>query len=99
MSVAVARASAKPVTKQHALASASAAGLTQTELNTKDACGRTVLFYAARYGKTQVVKNLLNAGCDPNVSDNEGNTSLHEATERSHIEVMKTLLKNGKTYS
>ncbi|XP_022326911.2 transient receptor potential cation channel subfamily A member 1-like [Crassostrea virginica] len=80
-----------------AVALANAANITTSELNTRDANGRTVLFYAARYGKIQAVKNLLNAGSNPNIADIDGSTPLHEATERCHYDVMKLLLSNGET--
>ncbi|XP_033728389.1 ankycorbin-like [Pecten maximus] len=86
---------AKPMSRSYALATA--AGITESELNTRDANGRTILFYASRNGKTQVVKNLLNAGSDPNIPDVEGSTPLHEATERCHLDIVKILLKNDKT--
>ncbi|XP_048778768.1 uveal autoantigen with coiled-coil domains and ankyrin repeats-like [Ostrea edulis] len=80
-----------------AVALANAANITTNELNMRDANGRTVLFYAARYGKIQAVKNLLNAGSNPNIADVDGSTSLHEATERCHYDVMKLLISNGET--
>ncbi|XP_062602111.1 serine/threonine-protein phosphatase 6 regulatory ankyrin repeat subunit C-like [Saccostrea cucullata] len=80
-----------------AVALANAANITTNELNMRDANGRTVLFYAARYGKIQAVKNLLNAGSNPNISDVDGSTPLHEATERCHYDVMKLLISNGET--
>lgn len=79
-----------------AVALANAANITTNELNMRDANGRTVLFYAARYGKIQAVKNLLNAGSNPNIADVDDSTPLHEATERCHYDVMKLLLSNGE---
>lgn len=79
-----------------AVALANAANITTNELNMRDANGRTVLFYAARYGKIQAVKNLLNAGSNPTIADVDGSTPLHEATERCHYDVMKLLLSNGE---
>ncbi|KAJ8319908.1 hypothetical protein KUTeg_001495 [Tegillarca granosa] len=76
---------------------AKAANITENDLNTRDSNGRTVLFYAARYGKAQAVKNLLNAGSDPNIHDVEESTPLHEAVERCHTEVVKILIKNVNT--
>lgn len=71
------------------------ANITPNEINTKDSHGRTVLFYAARYGKLNAVKNLLKAGGDPNILDLDGSSPLHEAVERCHNDVVKVLLKQG----
>jgi ankyrin repeat protein len=39
----------------------------------------TVLHYAARKGRSDIVQSLLGAGANPNVQDNEGWTPLHYA--------------------
>ena len=62
----------------------------------QDSNGRSVLFYAARYGKANAVKNLLSAGSDANIADEDQSTALHEATERSHYAIIKLLVKHGK---
>lgn len=75
---------------------AAANNITPNELNTKDSHGRTVLFYAARFGKVNAVKNLIKAGGDPNVSDVDGSSPIHEAVERCHYDIVKVLLKQSR---
>lgn len=70
--------------------------ITPNEINTKDSHGRTVLFYAARFGKLNAVKNLIKAGGDPNIPDVDGSSPIHEAVERCHHDVVKVLLKQSK---
>lgn len=66
------------------------------EVNAKDSKGRTLLYYAAKYGQTEIARQLLEAGCDPNIADRNKNTPLHEATDGSHLEVIRLLVKSGK---
>ena len=69
---------------------------TSGDVNSKDSKGRTLLFYAAKYGQTEIAKQLQEAGCDPNITDCNKSTALHEATDGSHLEVVKLLIKNGR---
>ena len=66
------------------------------DVNATDEQGRSLLFYASRYVQTETIKQLLQAGCDPNIKDNFGKTPLHEAIERGSLEVAKVLIKEGK---
>ena len=65
------------------------------DVNAVDEHGRSLLFYAARYDQTDSVKQLLEAGCNPNITDNYGKTPLHEAIEKGCLDVAKVLLKEG----
>ncbi|KAL5006047.1 hypothetical protein ScPMuIL_017205 [Solemya velum] len=65
------------------------------DINTRDSKGRTLLFYAARYDRDEVAEQLLQAGCDPNLADEDGNTPLHESTDKGHIRMVKLLVKQG----
>ncbi len=38
---------------------------------------------------------VLQSGCDVNAQSYSGNTALHSACGRGHIEIVRVLLKNG----
>ncbi|XP_062920052.1 KN motif and ankyrin repeat domain-containing protein 1-like isoform X2 [Mobula hypostoma] len=70
--------------------------------------GQTALMLAVSYGRTDMVKALLNNGANVNVQDTDGSTALMCASEHGHIEIVKLLLaqpecnseltdKNGST--
>ena len=62
----------------------------------KDGCkGYTPLHWAARKGKTEVVKLLLEHGANVNAKDRFGNTPLHLAAWKGKTEVVDLLLTNG----
>ena len=67
------------------------------DVNSKDKSGKTPLYWAAEYGRTNVVKLLLKAGADVNatVSDGplKGYTPLHEAAYLGHKDTVKVLIK------
>jgi len=50
-------------------------------LNETDTKGDTALIKAATKNDFELVKILLNAGCDPNISDRDGNTPLIRTIE------------------
>ena len=66
------------------------------DVNAADEHGRSLLFFAARYDQTDSVRQLLQAGCDPNIKDNFGKTPLHEAIEKGSMAAVKVFLKEGK---
>ncbi|MFZ8811217.1 MAG: ankyrin repeat domain-containing protein [Pyrobaculum sp.] len=53
------------------------------------------LFKASRFGYLLCVKNLLDAGADPNMRNDLRETPLHYAAMEGHAEVVKMLLKHG----
>lgn len=53
------------------------------------------LFIAAQNGHFETVRYLLENGALINLPDSEGETALHIATKRRHIEIVKLLLKAG----
>ncbi|XP_072919429.1 KN motif and ankyrin repeat domain-containing protein 4-like [Hemitrygon akajei] len=70
--------------------------------------GQTALMLAVSYGRTDMVKALLNNGANVNIQDTDGSTALMCASEHGHIEIVKLLLaqpgcnseltdKNGNT--
>lgn len=66
------------------------------DVNAADEHGRSLLFFAARYDQTDSVRQLLQAGCDPNIKDNFGKTPLHEAIEKGSMAAVKVFLKEGE---
>lgn len=64
-----------------------------------DSKGRTRLFYAARSGRNEIARALLEAGCNPDIQDADRNTALHEAVENSHSEMVRLLIRYGKYIS
>lgn len=55
----------------------------------------TPLFYAAYYGKTEIVKLLIAKGSDVNYRRINGETSLHMAANFNHVDIVKLLVENG----
>jgi ankyrin repeat protein len=59
----------------------------------------TPLIVAAAYGRTEVVKLLLDKGADVNMGNEGSETALHYAARHGHTEVMKILLEHGADVS
>lgn len=57
--------------------------------------GFTPLHAAAAYGRTSVVRHLLDKGADVNARDKDGQTALMKAVWNSHAKVVTALLQNG----
>ena len=53
------------------------------------------IFRSARFGYLLCVKNLLDAGGDPNMRNKSDGTPLHYAAMEGHVEVAKVLLDRG----
>lgn len=53
---------------------------------------KTLLIEAIKCDDSETVKNLLELGVSPNVSDEEKNTPLHHAVDRENSEILKLLL-------
>ena len=53
--------------------------------------GRTPLFAAAQWGRTEAVKLLLRGGADKNIKSNNGKTPLMRAKEKGHQAVVALL--------
>jgi YD repeat-containing protein len=66
-----------------------------TDVNAKDADGRTATLLAAREGHTVIVQLLLSKGAQVEAKDNEGWTVLMWASEFGHTDVVKLLLASG----
>ena len=61
------------------------------DLEAKDQNGWTPLFWAARFGYTEVVKLLVSKGASKDLKDNNGDTPLSIAREWDRSEVVKFL--------
>ena len=61
------------------------------DLEAKDQNGWTPLFWAARFGYTEVVKLLVSKGASKDLKDNNGDTPLSIAKEWDRSEVVKFL--------
>ncbi|XP_052234715.1 poly [ADP-ribose] polymerase tankyrase-like isoform X1 [Dreissena polymorpha] len=66
------------------------------DVNAVDSKGRTLLFYAARYGQLETARQLVEAGCGLDQTDFLGMTPLHEAIEKGHLEIAEVFLKDGR---
>jgi len=67
-----------------------------TDINMKDQMsGSTPLISAATFGKTAIVKALIDAHADLNLKNNEGSTALHAAAFFCRIEIVQMLLDAG----
>ncbi|XP_073703921.1 uncharacterized protein bcl3 [Garra rufa] len=66
------------------------------EINAGDnKSGRSPLVHAVENNFTDMVSFLIESGCDVNAQSYSGNTALHSACGRGHIEIVRVLLKNG----
>nr|QEO19202.1 putative ankyrin-1 isoform X1 [Cymbidium ensifolium] len=71
-------------------------GLARTVADVKDANNRTALHFAAREGKTEVCKYLLEElKLDANVRDDDGETPLLHASRQGHFHTVIYLLEQG----
>lgn len=68
-----------------------------TQANAQDSSGRSVLYYAAKYGYAQAVKTLLEHGADPNQPQRDApqGAALHAAAQGNHLTCAKLLLEYG----
>lgn len=53
------------------------------------------LIYWASLGDLEQVQQLLSAGVDVNLQDDEGYSALHAAAENGYLELVKFLLEQG----
>lgn len=67
-----------------------------TDLNSKEPSGgSTPLIMASLFGKTEVVKILIEAGAQVNIQNNDGSTALHTAAFFCQTEIVEILLDSN----
>jgi ankyrin repeat protein len=57
--------------------------------------GWSALMRAARYGRTETVRLLIEAGADVNANSNDGETALMLASQYDHTGVVDILKQSG----
>ncbi|WAR11430.1 ANK2-like protein [Mya arenaria] len=66
------------------------------DVDAVDSQGRSLLFYAARYGQVDTAQQLVDAGCVVDQADFLGITPLHEAVDKGQLEIAEIFLRDGK---
>ena len=69
--------------------------LSRAEVNARNEHGMTALMRAARQGRVEMVRILLERGADPNVVRGDNFTALSLAAFFGHTEIVEVLLKHG----
>src|SRR5918992_194827 len=69
--------------------------LPRAEINARNEHGMTALMRAARHGRLQMVRALLEHGADPNIARSDNFTALSLAAFFGHTEIVEVLLKHG----
>ena len=70
------------------------------DVNHADNTGKTAFILNIEYGTDKdMIKELIQAGADIHVIDQEGNTGLHYALQSGNIEVARYLIKKGADYN
>jgi ankyrin repeat protein len=64
-------------------------------VNVKDVYGRTPLHWAARNGRIEIARLLLQNGAEVNAKDNIGFTPLHFAASKGHVDILQLLVEYG----
>ena len=67
----------------------------KTGANGADKFGRTAVWWAARNGDIDKLKDLISSGVDVNIADIDGDSPLHTALKWGHGPVTELLLANG----
>lgn len=59
----------------------------------RDTASQTALFYAARDGRTECVRALLESGADVNAADHLGQTALFYASRDGRVDTVAAMLE------
>jgi ankyrin repeat protein len=68
---------------------------TNLDVNSRGAIGSTVLMSYVWREQADVVRNLLERGANPNLSDEDGDRALHGAAMRGNVDILRMLLAKG----
>ena len=68
-------------------------------MNARDSEDSIALHTAAAFGKTGIVRVLIDAGSDVNAFDSRGDTPLHVSAGSCHVDVVGLLLDKGADLS
>jgi cytohesin len=66
-----------------------------TDLNAKDASGKTPLHYAVQYDHKDIVELLISKGANVNIKDDDGNTPGHVALGENKRSILELLIAKG----
>ncbi|KAK4235549.1 ankyrin repeat-containing domain protein, partial [Achaetomium macrosporum] len=69
---------------------------TDVDVNSLSIAGRSPLFWPSSYGNERVVAILLEAGADPDLMDENGDTAVTIARRNGHERIAKMLEQSGK---
>jgi hypothetical protein len=62
-------------------------------LNRRDQLGSTIIFFAARHRQLKFVRKLLTQRADVTIQNSKGNTAMHVACEKGHLDVVQLLVE------
>ena len=65
------------------------------QINCKYQFGFTLLHYAAKENRVEVIEYLVSSGCDINAADDDKQTPLHKSAMFGHTESVKLLIDKG----
>lgn len=65
------------------------------DIDKKNSAGKTALILATIWSREEVVRAILAAGADPNITNNRGSSALHEAAFKGIPSLVNLLLEHG----
>ena len=65
------------------------------QINHKYQLGFTLLHYATKENRLEIIEYLVSSGCDINAVDDDGQTPLHKSAMFGHTESVKLLIDKG----